>query len=103
MPGGGGAIAFRAGSDLKVIAGAQVVARGGSGFNYNYVPCASPGGAGSGGSCLFQVGGAVQQSGRIDAGGGAGGTASNPSPVAMLDVRAGNGGPGSNGPPGPAS
>lgn len=73
--GGGGAIGLRVGRDLVFGTQAEVRAHGGSAAEYltQILGPPMPGGGGSGGSVVLQVGGTVQQAGSIDLGGGSGG------------------------------
>ncbi len=100
--GGGGAVALRVGSDLSVGAQGRIEARGGDGARTTSnsrvttfgVP--SPGGAGSGGSVLLQVGNpSVTQAGQIVVRGGQGGSTGLAGPFYFADVRGGDGAPGS--------
>lgn len=76
--GGGGAIMIRAGADLEIGSGGRIEARGGScepaatASTQGARGVPAPGGGGSGGSVLLQVGGTVSQLGAIDVRGGGG-------------------------------
>jgi hypothetical protein len=70
--GGGGAIAFRAGSNLVLGASAAIEAKGGSGYQTAVLNNLPGGGGGSGGSILLQVAGNVGQGGLLTVAGGTG-------------------------------
>ncbi len=88
--GGGGAIAARVGWNLAAGTGSEIGVRGGSGFaSESLTKLPGPGGAGSGGSILLQVGGTPILNGLLDARGGTGGSLTYAS--YDLETRGGNG------------
>ncbi len=95
---GGGAVAVRAGRDLSVSDTGAIDASGGSttGMAGVLAPTnayAVPGGGGSGGSILLQVGQRIDQDGGLDVAGGSAGTTFGP-PAATMEARGGAGGRG---------
>ena len=90
--GGGGAIMFRAGSDVRMSLTGAIEVRGGSGPS-NPAPPPSPGGGGSGGAVLIQCGGVPGFLGTLDASGGTGAFTVD-TLIYFVEVRGGNGGGG---------
>jgi hypothetical protein len=88
---------MRVGRDLTVTAEGAVEAKGGSGLlystGYSTIGPPAPGGGGSGGTVVMQVGGSLFQAGIINAAGGVGGSWN----LAVIGVAKCNGGQGSGG------
>jgi hypothetical protein len=95
--GGGGAVGFRAGSSFSMSVAAALVASGGNGADQGTASStagiSAPGGAGSGGSFVIQVGGDPTLGGLIDVRGGLGGLINDPF-ISRTETRGGNGGAG---------
>jgi len=74
--GGGGAMALRAGRALRLGPSGNLLARGGSAYDYIGQSAGgqvAPAGGGSGGSIILQAGGTTELTGQIDVRGGSGG------------------------------
>ena len=82
-------MAFRAGGGFGMTNGSSIQVRGGS-ANDNPMPPSAPGGGGSGGSCVLQVGAAVSMNGLVDARGGFGGHPDD-RVIFNVEVRGGDG------------
>ncbi len=93
--GGGGALGLRTGSDLSIASTAQVLTPGGSTQDSDHVNnYAIPGGGGSGGSVVLQVGGIINQGGLVDVGAGRGGTQTGLAGFVNMSSKGGDGAPG---------